>query len=84
MGDCPYVAVENRARPEGPVVAILRESFAIAPGPYLSLSAGEVHFIDARYYQGSVKDLLEEIQPDIVVSLLNAQCQVDGYFGLVK
>ena len=84
MGDCPYLVVENKDHSEGPVVAILRESFAIAPGPYLSLAAGEVHFIDARYYEGSVKALLEEIQPDIVVSLLNAQCQVDGYFSLVK
>ncbi len=83
MGDCPYVVVENRENPDGPVVAVLRESFAIGPGPYLSLAAGEVHFIDARYYEGSVKVLLEEIQPDVVVSLLNAQCQVDGYFGLV-
>lgn len=40
-------------------------------------------YTDARYYEGSVKALLEEIQPDVVVSLLNAQCQVDGYFGLV-
>lgn len=84
MGDCPYLVVENKDHSEGPVVAILRESFAIASGPYLSLAAGEVHFIDARYYEGSVKALLEEIQPDIVVSLLNAQCQVDGYFSLVK
>ena len=84
MGDCPYLVVENKDHSEGPVVAILRESFAIAPGPYLSLAAGEVHFIDARYYEGSVKALLEEIQPDIVVSLLNTQCQVDGYFSLVK
>lgn len=83
MGDCPYLVVENKDHSEGPVVAVLRESFAIAPGPYLSLAAGEVHFIDARYYEGSVKALLEEIQPDIVVSLLNAQCQVDGYFGLI-
>lgn len=84
MGDCPYLVVENKDHSEGPVVAVLRESFTIAPGPYLSLAAGEVHFIDARYYEGSVKALLEEIQPDIVVSLLNAQCQVDGYFSLVK
>lgn len=84
MGDCPYLVVENKDHSEGPVVAILRESFAIASGPYLSLAAGEVHFIDARYYEGSMKALLEEIQPDIVVSLLNAQCQVDGYFSLVK
>lgn len=83
MGDCPYLVVENKDHSEGPVVAILRESFAIASGPYLSLAAGEIHFIDARYYEGSVKALLEEIQPDIVVSLLNAQCQVDGYFGLI-
>lgn len=48
MGDCPYVVVENRENPDGPVVAVLRESFAIGPGPYLSLAAGEVHFIDAR------------------------------------
>jgi len=84
MGDCPYVKVENLNNPEGPVVAILRESFAIAPGPYLSLAAGELHLLDARYFSGSIKEQLAEIQPDVVVSLLNVQCHTGGYFDLIQ
>ena len=74
MGDTPYVKVVNQLHPDGPVVAILRESFAIAPSPYLSLAAGEIHLIDARYYHGSIRDLLAKIRPDAVLTLFNAQC----------
>ena len=84
MGDCPYVKVENLDNPDGPVVAVLRESFAIAPGPYLSLAAGELHLLDARYYNGSIKEQLAEIQPDVVVSLLNVQCHTGAYFEMIK
>lgn len=82
-GDCGYIRVENLDRPDGPVVAVLRESFAGAAGPYLSLAAGEVHFLDPRYYTGSIKDFLGELQPDVVLSLLNVQCYVDSYFDLI-
>ena len=83
QGDCPYLTVENLDDPDGPVVAVLRESFAIAPVPYLSLTAGELHMIDARYYDGSVKALLEEIQPGVVLSLLNVQCLPGSHFDMV-
>ena len=83
-GDCGYIKVENLDRPDGPVVAVLRESFAGAAGPYLSLAAGELHLLDARYYDGSLKELLQEIQPDMVVSLLNVQCYVNAYFDMVR
>lgn len=82
-GDCGYIRVENLDNPEGPVVAVLRESFAGAVGPYLSMAAGELHLIDARYYGGSTRELLREIGPDAVVSLLNVQCFVNAYFDLV-
>ena len=84
MGDCPYIKVENRQNPDGPVVAVLRESFAIAPSPSRSLAVGELHLIDARYYSGSVKELLAEIQPDVVLSLLNVQCHTGAYFDMVS
>lgn len=84
MGDCPYIKVENLDNPGGPVVAVLRESFAIAPAPYLALAAGELHLIDARYYSGSVKELLEEIRPDVVLSLLNVQCHTGAYFDMIQ
>lgn len=84
MGDCPYVKVENLNNPNGPVVAVLRESFAIAPGPYLALAAGELHLLDARYYNGSIKEQLLAVQPDVVVSLLNVQCHTGAYFDLIK
>ena len=84
QGDCPYLAVENLQRPEGPVVAVLRESFAVAPGPYLAMAAGQLHLIDARYYEGSVKALLEEIRPDVVVMLINVQCHTGAYVDLIR
>lgn len=83
-GDSGYVKVENLDRPDGPVIAVLRESFAGALGPYLSLSAGETHFLDARYYNGSIKDFLAELHPDAVISLLNVQCHVPTYFDGIQ
>ena len=80
-GDCGYLTVRNLDNPDGPVVAVLRESFAGAVGPYLSLAAGELHLLDARYYEGDLEELLKEIQPDVVISLLNTQCNVDVYFN---
>ena len=83
-GDCPYLVVQNLQNPDGPVLAVLRESFAVAPGPYLSMAAGQVHFIDARYYQGSVRELLERIRPDAVALLVNVQCHTGAYVDLVR
>lgn len=82
-GDCGYIKVENLDRPDGPVVAVLRESFAGAAGPYLALSAGELHLIDARYYEGSIRELLKELRPDVVLSLLNVQCHTRVYFDWI-
>lgn len=83
-GDGGYIRVENLDRPEGPVVAVLRESFAGAVGPYLALAAGELHLLDARYYGGSIRELLRELRPDVVVSLLNVQCHVGTYFDQIS
>lgn len=83
-GDCGYIKIENRNRPDGPVIAMLRESFAGAAGPYLALSAGELHLIDARYYEGSILELLKDIQPDIVLSLMNVQCHAGAYLSMVS
>lgn len=83
-GDCGYIKMENLDRPDGPVVAVLRESFAGAAGPYLALASGELHLLDARYYKGSVKELLAGIQPDVVISLLNVQSHTGVYFDMIK
>lgn len=82
-GDCGYIKVENLDYSDGPVIVLLRESFAGAVGPYLALTAGELHLVDARYYTGSIKELLAELQPDVVVSLLNVQCYANVYFDMV-
>lgn len=82
-GDCGYIKVENLDYSDGPVIVLLRESFAGAVGPYLALAVGELHLVDARYYTGSIKELLAELQPDAVISLLNVQCYVNVYFDMI-
>ena len=47
------------------------------------MAAGALHLLDARYYDGSVREKLAEIQPDVVVSLLNVECYVHTYFNEV-
>lgn len=83
-GNQGYVKIENLGNPEGPVVVLLRESFAGAMAPYLALTAGELHLVDARYYGGSVKELLEELRPDAVACMLNVQCHTGAYFDLLR
>lgn len=52
-GNFPLQIIENHNAPEsGPRLLVLRDSFACAVTPYLSLNARSTHIIDLRYWEG--------------------------------
>ncbi|NLB36604.1 MAG: hypothetical protein GX824_04795, partial [Clostridiales bacterium] len=67
---------------KGKKIVLLRDSFSCVVSPFLSLAAcRELHTIDPRHYEGSIKEYIEKVNPDIVISLHNPDYQ-NGYFEL--
>lgn len=73
-GDYPLQTIQNHGMAEGETVLVIRDSYACAVTPFLSLAAGEVHTVDVRYWTGTqqadtVLDYVEALRPDHVVVL---------------
>lgn len=71
-GDYPLAAAVNHDNPDGPRVVVLRESFACALTPFLSLSCSELTTIDLRYFEGDLLETIQELEPDLVLTLYGA------------
>lgn len=70
--------VRNNSREQGLAVQstprrvlMFTDSFSAVLIPFLSLSYDELCFIDLRYYEGAVSDLVEEFRPDAVLVAYN-------------
>ena len=73
-GDYPLQTIQNHGMAEGETVLVIRDSYACAVTPFLSLAAGEVHTVDVRYWTGTqeadtILDYVEALRPDHVVVL---------------
>lgn len=73
-GDYPLQTIENHLLEEGDTVLVIRDSYACAVTPFLSLAAGEVRTVDVRYWTGAqeadtVLEYIESVRPDHVVVL---------------
>lgn len=73
-GDYPLQTIQNHGMEEGETVLVIRDSYACAVTPFLSLAAGAVHTVDVRYWTGTqeadtILDYVEALQPDHVVVL---------------
>ena len=73
-GDYPLQTIANHRMADGETVLVIRDSYACAVTPFLSLAAGEVHTVDVRYWTGTqtadtILDYVEVLQPDYVVVL---------------
>lgn len=73
-GDYPLQIIENHEMDEGETLLVIRDSYACAVTPFLSLAAGQVHTVDVRYWSGTdtaetILDYVQELQPDHVVVL---------------
>jgi len=70
-GDYPLEVIINKSI-NGKKIVFFRDSFSCVVTPFLSLAAcNELHIIDPRYYKGSVRDYIDKVNPDIVISLHN-------------
>ncbi len=68
-----YAKITNNYAQNDSKIFVIRDSFGAAIAPYLALHFKEVHLYDPRYGQASGEMLvqkLNEIQPDIVLTLL--------------
>ena len=73
-GDYPLQTIENHLYEGGERILVIRDSYACVVTPFLSLTAGEVHTVDVRYWTGTetadtILDYLEVLHPDKVVVL---------------
>ena len=74
-GDFRLQIIKNKLNTEGKKILIVRDSYACAVVPFLSLQASEIHVVDIRpgdQYVGdrlSVYQYIEEIKPDYVIVL---------------
>lgn len=55
-GDDPLFIVDNLENNEGNKLLVVKDTFGSAIVPFLAANYDEVHVIDFRYYEGSVKD----------------------------
>ena len=86
-GDFRLQIVKNELCPEGKKVLLIRDSFACAVMPFLSLQTKELHVVDVRdysYFVGekmNIYSYIEEIKPDYVLVLYSGASGVKGSSG---
>ena len=86
-GDFRLQIIKNKLNTEGKKILIVRDSYACAVVPFLSLQASETHVVDIRpgdYYVGdrlSVYQYIEEIKPDYVLVLYSGISNVTDELG---
>ena len=81
-GDYHIQTVENLNKKDGKDILVIRDSFAAASTPFLSLTAHNTHMLDLREMAGmygprvaSVSEYIEEMKPDYVIVM---------YYGVNK
>ena len=62
----------NHKNQEGPKVVLLRESFSCTLAPFLALSCSELTTIDLRHFSGDLMETIQELEPDLVMTLYTA------------
>ncbi len=81
-GDYHIQTVENLNNTDGKDILVIRDSFAAASTPFLSLTAHNTHMLDLREMSGmygdrvaSITEYIEEMNPDYVIIM---------YYGVNK
>ena len=74
-GNDPLVTIQNDDAPYDEKILVLKDSYANAMTPYLAKSFQEVHLLDLRYYNASLKDYIEKVDFDRVILLYG----IDSY-----
>ena len=90
-GDYHQQIIENLNNTEGKNILVIRDSFACASSPFLSLTAHNTHILDIREMSGmygdrvqSVSKYIEEMQADYVIILYTGICKDDAKYTFEK
>ena len=70
-GDFPLNVIKNHNSKNTKKILLLRDSFSCTYAPFLSLAAKELHIIDLRYYNNSLKSYIEANDIDLVIMAYN-------------
>ena len=83
-GDFPLQIMKNHKCDNDKKILLIRNSFACTFAPFMALDCEELHILDLRHYEdGTVKEYIEQINPDIVMILYNnAFNEIMFNFGL--
>lgn len=68
-GDYGFAQMTNYENPDGPKILLLRDSYSCALAPFLALQCSELTTIDPRYFEGDLMSCVEQINPDLVITL---------------
>ncbi len=67
--DYEHLIIENLSADNDLHIAVVKDSFALPFTAFLSTAANKIDMIDLREFEGSVKEYLTELSPDIVLML---------------
>lgn len=77
-GDAPLFVCYNDELNNGKKIAVVKESYGNAFAPYLTNNYEEVHVIDFRYFEGSLKSYMEKNKIDEVIFINNVMAANTG------
>lgn len=71
-GDYPITVIENNNTSSDKSILVIKDSYANAVVPFLSMTVKKITLIDPRYYTGSIRDYIAEENPDAVLMIYNS------------
>jgi hypothetical protein len=66
-----FITIHNNLVHDGKKIVLVKDSFGGVVSPFLSLGVEELHILDLRYFNGSIKSYVAQHQPDIVIVMYN-------------
>jgi hypothetical protein len=82
-GNRPLINIHNNGLSKGKRVLLIKDSFVNVVAPFLSMGIEILDMVDARIFDGSIKNYIEKTKPDMVIILYNqASIKSDALFDL--
>ena len=76
-GDFGYMKITNKLNPDGKKVLLIKDSYANPVATHLALDVAQLEIVDLRMLatenNKTVKDVIEESNPDMVIMLYSSQ-----------
>ena len=66
-GNYPLYKIKNKNSTNNKKIVLIKDSFSCTMAPYLALSYDEITLVDLRYYTESLKALINDENPDLVL-----------------